>query len=50
VVSLNDHLHVARAQYIFYQTLGQFNSGIGIAFSNGIDKFGIGIEVCYKQI
>jgi len=34
------------------QTWDQFNSGIVIAYlkKNGIHKFGMGIEVCYKKI
>jgi len=36
---------------MFFQTWGQFNSRIGIDYlkRNGIDKFGIGIEVSYKK-
>jgi len=40
-------LHVARAQDIFYQ-----NSipEVELLFFNGIDKFGMGIEVCHKKL
>jgi len=39
--------------YCSYQTWSEFNFGIAYLEEKngiGIDKFGIGIEVCYKKI